>query len=75
MTPADRLAFRATLIAGPTDCPLSVEEACAFVGWSESFLMASTCPRGKEKGRVYFMKSQINAWLLAQMPFKVEKVA
>jgi hypothetical protein len=75
MTKDEKAAFRLALIASPVDCPMSVDETCAFVGWSESSLIASTIPRGKEQGRVYFMKSQVQAWLLAHMPHKVEWAA
>lgn len=72
MSKDEKAALRAALIAGPADCPMSVDETCAFVGWSESSLMASTIPRGKEQGRVYFMKSQVQKWLLAHTPHKVD---
>lgn len=71
MTKDEKTAIRLALLASSVDCPMSVEETAAFVGWSVSSVVASTMPRGKEQGRVYFMKSQVQAWLLAHTPHRM----
>jgi hypothetical protein len=76
MTKDERATLRLAFLTAPiADVPLSVEEACAFTGWSETKLMGSTIPRAKIDGRVTFLRSQIIAYVKARTPHLMEDVA
>ena len=64
MTDTERAALRRDFILSANDVPLTVDEARALTGWSETKLLATTIPRGKDGNRTYFMKSQLVLWLL-----------
>jgi hypothetical protein len=73
MTKDDRAALRLAFLTAPIDdVPMSVDEACAFTGWGETKLLASTIPRAKIDGRVTFLRSQIIAHIKAHTPHLLE---
>jgi hypothetical protein len=55
MTKEERAALRRAMIGGPTDCPLTPEEAAAFMGRSPSWLRASDVPRTEDS---LYLKSE-----------------
>lgn len=65
-----RRALRLAVIAGPTDCPLSPEEAAAFMNVSESWLRGSDVPRGDAAGTKY-LKSQCIAYLRVRLSSRI----
>lgn len=71
MSTDDRAALRIAFLTSAIDCPMSVEELMAFTGWSETKLMRSTIPRGKDEGRVFFMKSQVTLWFTLRIDNRI----
>lgn len=59
MTPEQKIALRAAIIAGPTDCPMTTEEAAVFLGRSETFVRTSDFPRATVGSAYLFMKSEL----------------
>lgn len=66
----DRTALRLAVIAGPTDCPLTPEEAAAFLGCSLSTLRDSDIPRARVFGTKY-LKSELLKYIEARLSHRV----
>lgn len=65
-----RFALRMAVIAGPTDCPLSTEEAAVFLGRSETFVRSSDFPRADVGGAV-FLKSELLKGVRAKLSHRI----
>lgn len=65
----DREALRRQIIAGATDCPMTGQEAAAFMGRSPSWLRASDIPRTADG---LYLKSEINNYIKARLSHRVE---
>lgn len=72
MTDLERKALRAAVIAGATDCPLSHEEAAAFIGISPESLRTSDVPRANAFGRPKYLKSECLKFIRARLSHTVE---
>src|SRR5262249_49759021 len=57
VTPEERAELRRRVIAGETDCPLSLHEAATLMGVSPSWLRRSDVPRAPVAG-VKYLKPQ-----------------
>ncbi len=67
-----RRALRFAMIAGATDCVMTVEEAAAFLGISENTLRASDVPRTRAFGRSQYLKSECIKFIRARLTHTVE---
>jgi hypothetical protein len=70
LTDDQRFQLRAAIIAGPTDCPLTPEEAEVFMGRSESFLRGSDLPRANVGGTLY-LKSELLKGVRAKLSHRI----
>jgi hypothetical protein len=70
MTDAQRRTLRAAIIAGPTDCPLTPDEAEVFMGRSVSYLRASDLPRADIGGPLY-LKSELLKGVKAKLSHRI----
>jgi hypothetical protein len=71
MTDAQRFALRTAIIAGPTDCPMTPEEASVFLGRSEAYLRASDFPRAVIASRPLYMKSELLKGVRAKLSHRI----
>lgn len=65
-------ALRFAMIAGATDCVMTVEEAAAFLAISENALRASDVPRTRAFGRCHYLKSECIKFIQARLTHRVE---
>lgn len=70
MTEEQRLQLRATIIAGRTNCPLTPDEAAAFLGISVSTLRSSDIPRAGVFGTKY-LKSELLKYVKARLSHRI----
>lgn len=71
MTPEQKIALRAAIIAGPTDCPLTTEEAAVFLGRSETFMRTSDFPRANIGSSYLFLKSELVKGVRAKLSHRI----
>lgn len=67
-----KLAMRTAIIAGATDCPMSQEEAAAFMGIATSTLRASDVPVSYAFGKPQYLKSECLKYSKAHLSHTVE---
>lgn len=66
----NRDSIRLAVIAGQTDCPMSPEEAAAFLGISPSTLRSSDIPRADVFGNKY-LKSELLKYVKARLSHRI----
>lgn len=70
MTKEQRAALRAAIIAGSTDCSLSVEEAAVFMGVGVTTLRDLDVPRADVAGTKY-LKSECIKYVVTRLTHRI----
>lgn len=68
MTAEERAELRTAIIAGSTDCGLTIEEAAALIGRSPSWLRRSPVPRTADG---LYLKSQVLLYLENRLSHRI----
>lgn len=74
MTKEQRAALRAAILAGPTDCEMTVEETAVFMGISASSLRELDLPTADVAGRKY-LKSECLKYIRARLSHRLLETA